>query len=172
MCTWNQCNQKRGTHSHRRRIHRLPQTPVPSILLIDPSSDTYYSSNSDGLLSPLNWSVVIIPNNTTLDTVCISLRCIKEKYFHFIHKLIYMLWKHKHVLQNNRSSLVLYPSAAWTQLPIRRSGNPRHSRSSELQGASLLKFFYLQNYLTLLKTATFSVVWSTSFLSTLSRTPF
>ncbi len=28
-------------------------------------------------------------------------------------------------------SLVLYSSAAWTQLPIRCSGNPRHSRSSD-----------------------------------------
>jgi hypothetical protein len=44
-------------------------------------------------------------------------------------------------------SLVLYSFAAWTQLTIRRSGNPRHSRSSELQSSSLLEFFCPQNYL-------------------------
>ncbi len=44
-------------------------------------------------------------------------------------------------------SLVLYSFAAWTRLTIRRSGNPRHSRSSELQSSSLLEFFCPQNYL-------------------------
>ncbi len=47
------------------------------------------------------------------------------------------------------SSTSSYPPAAWTSLPIRRSGNPRHSRSSELPSSFLLKFFYISKIISL-----------------------
>jgi hypothetical protein len=49
-------------------------------------------------------------------------------------QVIYMLRKHRHVLQHKITSpcsfSCLYFSAAWTWLPIRRSGRSKHSKSS------------------------------------------
>ncbi len=77
----------------------------------------------------------------------------QRKCFHLIHKS-YTCSESTGMSFNTKQqvlapSLVLYSSAAWTQLPIRRSGNPRHSWSSELPSSSLFKFFYISKIISL-----------------------
>ncbi len=100
LCFW---HQERGNPQVPWLIHYLPRTLPANVLLINPSSDTYSSSNSDCLLSPLTdllWSDPTAQHSTQYASHTGASKKMLSSY----SQVIYMLRKHRHVLQHKTTS--------------------------------------------------------------------